>query len=111
MRSSSPPIGAIGFGKSGVGYPLVRAEGDRLVLRSPQGLIRIPAHSIVRWEVPTLAVGALVRVTYPEHWSDGLTGIVAAEHRGFLFCKLNHRGYTGEFLFSPSHLTKLETTP
>ena len=53
MKSFSPQLGAIAFGESGVGYPLFRIDGDRLVLNTPKGLIRVPAHSVVRWEPPT----------------------------------------------------------
>jgi hypothetical protein len=55
LTSFSPPIGAIAMGKSGIGYPVVHIESDRLVLQTPDGLKRVPWSAVIRWEIPQIA--------------------------------------------------------
>ncbi|UJB69181.1 hypothetical protein HRE53_22785 [Acaryochloris sp. 'Moss Beach'] len=49
---SSPPVGAIAYGRSGVGYPITRLEGASVVLRTKNGLLRVPLSAIQRWKPP-----------------------------------------------------------
>jgi hypothetical protein len=51
-NSSPPPVGAISFGQSGVGYPVTQVEDDCLVLTTPNGLKRVSWSAVIRWEVP-----------------------------------------------------------
>jgi hypothetical protein len=50
--SSKPPVGAIAFGKSGIGCPVTQVKGDRAVLQTPNGVKRVPLSAIVRWQFP-----------------------------------------------------------
>jgi hypothetical protein len=56
VRNSNPPIGAIAYGQSGVGGIITRYEADRVVLRLPDGLKRVPIDAIDRWELPAPSV-------------------------------------------------------
>ena len=64
MMNSNPPIGAIAYGRSGVGGIITEIEaeayapsfGNRVVLRFPDGLKRVPISAIVRWELPAAKV-------------------------------------------------------
>lgn len=49
---SSPPVGAIAYGESGIGYPISQLEGTSVVLRTSTGLLRVPLTSIHHWELP-----------------------------------------------------------
>ncbi|MBW4552960.1 MAG: hypothetical protein KME35_17900 [Aphanocapsa sp. GSE-SYN-MK-11-07L] len=49
---------AIAIGKSGTAYPVARVEGNRLVLATPKGAIRVPRSAIARLEIPAS----------PHHW-------------------------------------------
>jgi hypothetical protein len=63
---SKPPVGAIAFGRSGVGHIITALEADRIVLRCPDGLKRVPLGAVIRWELPpepkTLTPGHRVRL-------------------------------------------------
>jgi D-serine deaminase-like pyridoxal phosphate-dependent protein len=50
--NSSPPIGAIAFGKSGAGYPVIEVRPDRIVLKRADGPWAVSPMAIVRWELP-----------------------------------------------------------
>jgi hypothetical protein len=53
LKSSSPPIGAIAFGKSSVGCRVIEAGPSGLTLLYPDGKqFRASVNSIVRWENP-----------------------------------------------------------
>jgi hypothetical protein len=56
VKTSNPPIGAIAYGRSGIGGIITEIEADRAVLRFPDGLKRVPIGSIVRWELPRSTV-------------------------------------------------------
>lgn len=64
LKSSKPPVGAIAFGKSGIGCTVTQIEGDRLVLQTPNGTKRVPIAAIVRWEMPTQKLKQGDRVRY-----------------------------------------------
>jgi hypothetical protein len=49
---SSPPVGAIAFGRSGNSGIITALEADRIVLRCPDGVKRVPLEAIARWEMP-----------------------------------------------------------
>jgi hypothetical protein len=51
LTISKPPIGAIAFGRSGVGHIITALETDRVVLRCPDGLKRVPLDAVIRWEL------------------------------------------------------------
>jgi hypothetical protein len=52
LTISRPPIGAIAFGRSGLGHIITALEADRVVLRCPDGLMRVPLGAVIRWELP-----------------------------------------------------------
>ena len=54
--NSNPPIGAIAYGRSGVGGIVTEVEIDRVVLRFSDGLKRVPISAIARWELPASKV-------------------------------------------------------
>jgi hypothetical protein len=54
MIVSSPPMSAITYGITGVPYIITALEADRVVLRCPDGLKRVPLDAIIRWELLTL---------------------------------------------------------
>jgi hypothetical protein len=54
LTSSKPPVGAIAFGRSGVGHIITALEADRVVLRCPDGLKRVPLGAVIRWELPAI---------------------------------------------------------
>jgi hypothetical protein len=61
----SPPIGAIAFGKSGAGYPVIEVRPDRIVLKRADGPWAVNPVAIVRWELPAprlIQVGDRVRL-------------------------------------------------
>jgi hypothetical protein len=58
-------------GKTGL---FERLEGDRIVVRVPDGLKRIPLTAIARWEPVPFPVGAIVHKLANEGW----TGLVRA---------------------------------
>jgi hypothetical protein len=60
-------------GKTGL---FERLEGDRIVVRVPDGLKRIPLTAVARWELPQspFPVGCIVH----KRFNDGWTGIVMA---------------------------------
>jgi hypothetical protein len=59
-------------GKAGL---FERLEGDRVVVRVPDGLKRIPLSAIAHWELPEqFPVGSIVH----KRFNDGWTGIVRA---------------------------------
>ncbi|WP_019498373.1 hypothetical protein [Pseudanabaena sp. PCC 6802] len=64
LKSSKPPVGAIAFGKSGVGCTVAQNEGDRVVLQTPSGLKRVPIAAITRWKMPTQKLKPGDRVRY-----------------------------------------------
>jgi hypothetical protein len=49
--NSSPPVGAIAFGRSGVGCIIEALEANRVILKTPNGLKRVPFDAIIRWEL------------------------------------------------------------
>ncbi|WP_156815630.1 hypothetical protein [Pseudanabaena sp. PCC 6802] len=62
--SSSLLVGAIAFGKSGIGCPVTQVEGDRVtVLCSDGKLKRVPLNAIARWEMPGQKFKPCDRVT------------------------------------------------
>ena len=65
MMNSNPPVGAIAYGRSGVGGIITEIEaeacapsfGGRVVLKFPDGLLkRVPISAIVHWELPAARV-------------------------------------------------------
>ena len=63
--SNTPPIGAIAFGKSGIGHPITRLESSSVVLQTSNGLLRVPLTSVQHWELPKpkpLKVGDTVQL-------------------------------------------------
>lgn len=66
LTSSKPPVGAIAFGRSGIGHIITALEADRVVLRCPDGLKRVPLGAVIRWELPPeprpIQVGDRVRL-------------------------------------------------
>lgn len=52
LMSSNPPVGAIAFGRSGVGHIIKALEANRIILKTPSGLKRVPLDAVVRWELP-----------------------------------------------------------
>jgi hypothetical protein len=64
LTSSEPPVGAIAFGKSGIGCTVTQVEGDRVVLQTPSGLKRVPIAAIACWKMPTQKLKPGDRVRY-----------------------------------------------
>jgi hypothetical protein len=57
--TSSPPIGAIAYSRSGNACTVAQVEDGRVMLNCPSGSVRVPLSAIVRWEIPEpLTVGA-----------------------------------------------------
>lgn len=52
IGASKPPIGAIAYGRSGAGYAIEALEANRILLKTPSGLKRVPFDAIIRWELP-----------------------------------------------------------
>lgn len=53
LTSSNPPVGAIAYGRSGIGSIITALETDRVILRVPDGTLkRVPMSAIARWEMP-----------------------------------------------------------
>ena len=103
MRASSPPPGAIAFGESGSGYPLVRIEGNRWILQGPSGLIRVPAHAVVRW-LPPITIGAHVKISRPGHFGHDMKGTVIAEFRNYFWVQLDNLRYGECGPFQAQHI-------
>lgn len=73
--SSSPPIGAIAYGRLGIGYPITALEAERVILKTPAGLKRVPIEAITRWEHPTAPpLGHRVRLLTEIETGTGLLG-------------------------------------
>jgi hypothetical protein len=55
ISSSNPPVGAIAFGKAGIGCKVIEIHPDGVTLQHPKTCKtkRIPYNAIVRWEPPT----------------------------------------------------------
>lgn len=71
--NSSPPMGAIAFGKSGVGYPVIEVHPDRIVLKKDGEPWAVNLVAIARWELPhPFPVGSIVHKRFNHGW----TGIV-----------------------------------
>jgi hypothetical protein len=64
--NSSPPIGAIAFGKSGAGYPVIDVHPDRIVLKRADGPWAVSPAAVICWELPPestpIQVGDRVRL-------------------------------------------------
>jgi hypothetical protein len=52
LTISKPPVGVIAYGRSGAGYIIEALEADRIVLKTPSGLKRVPFDAVIRWEPP-----------------------------------------------------------
>jgi D-serine deaminase-like pyridoxal phosphate-dependent protein len=52
LTISKPPVGAIAYGRSGLGYIIEALEADRILLTTPSGLKRVPLDAVIRWELP-----------------------------------------------------------
>jgi hypothetical protein len=52
--SFSPPVGAIAFGRSGAGYPVIGVQPDRILLKRDGAPWAVNPVAIVRWELPPL---------------------------------------------------------
>jgi D-serine deaminase-like pyridoxal phosphate-dependent protein len=50
--SSKPPVGAIAYGRSGLSYIIEALETDQILLKTPEGLKRVPLNAVTRWELP-----------------------------------------------------------
>jgi hypothetical protein len=63
---SEPPVGAIAFGRSGVGCIIEALEANRVILKTPNGLKRVPFDAVIHWELPAApkvpAVGDRVKL-------------------------------------------------
>jgi hypothetical protein len=63
---SSPPVGAIAFGLSGIACKVAEVQPDRVVLLCPDGLKQVRHTAITRWELPpitrALAMGDRVKL-------------------------------------------------
>jgi hypothetical protein len=100
LTSSKPPVGAIAFGQSGVGYPVKEVEGDRLVLQTPSGLKRVPWGAVIRWEVPAATPpnyqpGQNIEVYFPSKkiWRRGYQFLSYSQNwpdRAWLHCPEGH---------------------
>lgn len=67
MRSASPKVGAIAFGRSGIGYPVLDVESDRLILLRADGQkIRVPRSVIIRLECPNKHYQVGDRIVFTE---------------------------------------------
>ena len=54
LTISNPPVGALAYGRSGKPAVIEALEADRVLLRTPNGLKRVPLEAVVRWELPAL---------------------------------------------------------
>lgn len=61
LTISNPPVGAIAFGRSGVGCIIEALEANRIILKTPTGLKRVPLDAVIRWELPASTPLAPVR--------------------------------------------------
>lgn len=52
--NSSPPVGAIAYGRSGIACTVIRVEADRIVMTCPDGIKNVPVNAIARWEMPPM---------------------------------------------------------
>lgn len=52
LTVSDLTVGAIAYGESGIGYPIFQLEGSSVVLRTKNGLFRVPLSAIQHWETP-----------------------------------------------------------
>jgi hypothetical protein len=50
---TSPPVGAIAFGRSGVACTVAEVQPDRVVLLCSDGVKQVRPTAIARWELPT----------------------------------------------------------
>jgi hypothetical protein len=82
---SSPPVGAIAFGLSGIACTVAEVQQDRVVLLCPDGVKQVRHTAIARWELPpitrALAVGDRTITTKPietrqAHIIVGTRGVV-----------------------------------
>lgn len=66
LTTSSPPPGAIAYGRSGAGYIIEALEANRIILKTSSGLKRVPLDAVIRWELPpspkALSAGQQVRL-------------------------------------------------
>jgi hypothetical protein len=70
VKTSNIPVGAIAHSRSGNRGIVTQVESDRVVVKCPDGLKRVPISAIVRWELPPsgsfprpLSLGDRVRYT------------------------------------------------
>jgi hypothetical protein len=52
LSNSSPSLGAIAYGITGVPCIITALEADRVVLRCPDGFKRVPLGAVIRWKLP-----------------------------------------------------------
>ncbi|KGF73194.1 hypothetical protein DO97_01365 [Neosynechococcus sphagnicola sy1] len=100
LAISNPPVGAIAFGRSGVGYPVKQVEGERVVLQTPIGLKRVPWSAVIHWQFPAATVpdyhaGQRVEVYFPhiQRWRPGYKFLGYSQEwtdRAWLLCPEGH---------------------
>jgi hypothetical protein len=54
LTISKPPVGALAWGRSGVGCIIEALEANRIILKTPSGLKRVPFDAVIRWELPAV---------------------------------------------------------
>jgi hypothetical protein len=52
QSSPIPPIGAIAYGESGVGFEVIDYDGECIIVDSPDCELCVPLSAILRWETP-----------------------------------------------------------
>jgi hypothetical protein len=106
LMSSDLKTGAIAIGNTGIGYPVTQIEGDRLVLKTPDGLKRVPWSAVIRWELPPprFQPGQKIEVFFPhkQRWRSGYRFLGYSQEwtdRAWLQCPEGHQAQSKlEFL-------------
>jgi hypothetical protein len=62
VSSNLPIVGAIAFGRSGAGYPVIEVHPDRIVLKRDGRPWAVNPVAIVRWEPKPIQTGDRVRL-------------------------------------------------
>ena len=83
---SNPPVGAVAYGRSGVGHVIAALKADRVILKTSDGLKRVPLEAVVRWELPAFPVGSVVHKRRSDGWTGQVVAVLSPEAAEVLWC-------------------------
>ena len=76
-------IGSVAYRDSGIGGTVIKIEADKVLIKYPDGIKRLPISAIVRWESPSKSpkVHKLLRGDRVKNLQTGEIGILAIWYR------------------------------